>query len=189
MLLYISLFYLCIYSVLANPQNFRGYNSFGSPQASWIKRPLYNSYNPYQRYSSRYRSIDSSRSFAPYQSTSGGIEDSYQPKFSQYNSPPVLDGQFTDDQGPWTSFGGNNAHQSYDPIHYSPGVANSYEPVGTQLNSPDILNGQFTNQQNYFSSFNQPQQFYDNPSTRYYLFHTVFITFVEVFYNPTEDYF
>ena len=103
MLLYISFFYLCIYSVLANPQNFRGYNSFGSPQASWIKRPLYNSYNPYQRYSSRYRSIDSSRSFAPYQSTSGGIEDSYQPKFSQYNSPPVLDGQFTDRERDFSS--------------------------------------------------------------------------------------
>ena len=127
----------------------------------------YNLYNPYQQYSNRDHSLNPYQSFGSYQSSAVDFKSSYEPKLSRYSSPPVLDGQFTNQGWPATSFSGNSGPVSYDHNQYSSGISHSYEPGIAQNESPQILSGQFIDYQD--TSLNVQQTYNRNPPIRYLL--------------------
>ena len=157
-------FKLLIFAVFAKPQNFWGNNNFNSYKNSWISPPSYNLHNPYQQYSSKRQSVNPYQSIGSYQSSSDNFASSYEPKFSRYSSPPVLDGQFTNQEWPTNSFTDNSRPHSYEHNQYSSGLSYSYEPAIKQNESPQILAGQFVDYQD--SSVNTQQRYDINSHIR-----------------------
>ena len=170
-----------IFVVFAKPQNFWGNSNYNSYKSPWLSPPSYNLYYPYQQYSSRHQSENPYQSYGSYQSSADDFASSYEPKLSRYSSPPVLDGQFTNQDWPITSHTGNSRPQSYDNNQYSSGVSYSYQPGITQNESPHILSGQFIDYQG--ASLNGEQTYNRNSPIRYLIIWSVRTRLIKKFTN------
>ena len=141
-----------------------GNNHFNSHQPSWLHPPSYKSYTPYKTYWSNYQYDNQYEPVSAYQPSSKRIVDSHDPVLAQYNAPPVLEGQFTNQDEPTASFYGIDMHQSYDHNQFS----NLYVSSDDQQKSPEILNGQFLDPKYSPVSFTSDQQpIYETPLNRY----------------------